>query len=211
MKDNSGIIVTAILAHGQAQINEQNRQRDNLNNKLKQNELNEQNEGLSHTNSNLNNLNEELLDDIAIHQRRTREAWELFRKEREISNSHVDRINALQKENAYYKTLLSKPMLEIAEANGDFKKTYEMQMAFVADWMVSQKAFKELAIEFGAEKGLEPQQVIEMGLDKKIDVLEEKHDESHNTNIGDSTLISKRKDKLISKYHEDKAKRKSNK
>ena len=103
-------------------------------------------------------------------------------------------------------------MQVIAEHNGDFKKTYEEQQALLADWMVSQKAFKELAIQFGFDAhGHTPEQVIEMGLDKKIDVLEDKHDPSHNTNVGDGSTIGPRKEALIEKYHKDKAARKAKK
>ena len=111
-----------------------------------------------------------------------------------------------------YKELLTKPMQVIAEQNGDFKKTYEEQQALLAEWMVSQKAFKELAIQFGFDAhGHTPEHVIEMGLDKKIDVLEDRHDPSHNTIAGDSTIIGPRKEKLVEKYHKDKATRKAKK
>ncbi len=111
-----------------------------------------------------------------------------------------------------YEALLSKPFHEIAQKNGNFKVAYEQQMEFLAEWMVSQKAFKELAIEFGFDAhGYTPQQVIEMGLDKSIDVLEDRHDPSHNTIVGDSTIIGPRKEKLVEKYHRDKATRKAKK
>jgi len=110
-----------------------------------------------------------------------------------------------------YESLLSQPMHIIAQQNENFKETYEEQQTLLADWMVSQKAFKELAIQFGAEKGLDPNEVIDMGLDKKIDVLEDRNDPSHNTNVGDATLIGNRKESLIEKYHKDKALRQSRK
>ena len=111
-----------------------------------------------------------------------------------------------------YQALLSKPFQEIASQNGNFKKTYEAQMELMADWMVSQKAFKELAIEFGFDAhGYTPEQVIEMGLDKGIDVLEDKNDPSHNTIASNSTIIAPRKEKLVEKYHRDKATRKAKK
>ena len=69
----------------------------------------------------------------------------------------------LQHDNEYYSRLLAKPMAEIAAENHKFKETYEKQMELLADWMVSQKAFKELAIQFGIEKGLTPNEVIQMG------------------------------------------------
>ena len=104
-----------------------------------------------------------------------------------------------KEEAEYYKKLLAKPMDEIAKANRSFKETYEAQMELLADWMVSQKAFKELAIQFGIEKGLTPDEVIEMGKNKEIDVLENKHDVSHNTNVGDSVYIGPRVEKLKNK------------
>lgn len=110
-----------------------------------------------------------------------------------------------------YESLLSQPMHIISEQNSNFKETYEEQQTLLADWMVSQKAFKELAIQFGVEKGFQPSEVIEMGLDKKIDVLEDRNDPSHNTNVGDATLIGNRKESLIEKYHKDKSARKSKK
>lgn len=98
-----------------------------------------------------------------------------------------------------YEYLLCKPMHEIARLNGDFKKTYEEQQTLFADWMISQKAFKELAIQFGFEKGLTAEDTIKKGIEMEIDVLEDKHNPKHNTNVGDSTIIGPRKDKLIQK------------
>ena len=88
----------------------------------------------------------------------------------------------LEQEVEAYKQLLCKPMMEIAEKSGDFQKTYEQQMQVMADWMVSQKAFKELAIEFGFEKGLSPEEVIGKGREKMLDVLENNNDPEHGTN-----------------------------
>jgi hypothetical protein len=129
-----------------------------------------------------------------------------------VANLSLGHQNQLLKQKIeYYEKLLAQPMQVIAEHNDDFKKTFEEQQTHLADWMVSQKAFKELAIQFGLEKELEPQDVIEMGLDKKIDVLEDKHEPSHNTNVGDATLIGNRRDKLIDKAKNIKLSRQSKK
>ena len=104
-----------------------------------------------------------------------------------------------KEEAEYYKKLLAKPMVEIAEENHDFKKAYETQMELLADWMVSQKAFKELAIQFGIEKGLTPNEVIQMGLNKNIDVLESNNETSHNTNANNSSIAKHHIDKLKNK------------
>lgn len=110
-----------------------------------------------------------------------------------------------------YELLLAQPMHVIAQQNENFKETYEEQQTILADWMVSQKAFKELAIQFGAEKGLQPSEVIEMGLDKEIDVLQDKNDPSHKTNFGDSTHPESRREALLDKAQKDKAARKTKK
>lgn len=105
-----------------------------------------------------------------------------------------------------YSDLLCKPMYEIAARNGNFKEIYEEQQTIFADWMVSQKAFKELAIQFGFEKGQSAKETIQQGLDKKIDVLMDKHNDDHNTTVGDSTIIGPRKQKLIDKFYSERNK-----
>ncbi|RYH68102.1 MAG: hypothetical protein EON54_02880 [Alcaligenaceae bacterium] len=96
----------------------------------------------------------------------------------------------------YYKSLLAKPMVEIAEENHDFKAAYEAQMELLADWMVSQKAFKELAIQFGIEKGLTSDEVKKMGQNKKLDVLNDLHDPSHKTNAVDLVSMQEEVERL---------------
>ena len=91
-------------------------------------------------------------------------------------------IENLRRQVREYNLLLSKPMLEIAKKNGNFAATYNAQQEILADWMVSQKAFKELAIEFGGELGFSADQVIATGTTKKADVLDCKNNPDHNTN-----------------------------
>lgn len=117
----------------------------------------------------------------------------------------------LKNENDAYRSLLSAPFAEIAEKDANFKAAYEQQMELMADWMVSQKAFKELAIEFGLDKGYSPEQVIEMGRDKEIDVLEDRHNPDHNTNAGDGNTIAPKKEKLVDRFHKNKAARQARK
>lgn len=72
-------------------------------------------------------------------------------------------------------------MEEIAAANGDFKATFEKQQEIIADWIVSQKAFRELAYEFGEKLGLSQDQVREMVPEKKKAVLN--NETKYNNNI----------------------------
>lgn len=81
-----------------------------------------------------------------------------------------------------YSDLLCKPMREIAARNGNFKDTYDKQMEIMADWMVSQKAFKELAIQFGFEKGINKDETVKIAQSKKQGVLNQEHDPNNNTN-----------------------------
>ena len=117
----------------------------------------------------------------------------------EINKELFQAVMKYKEEAEYYQKLLAKPMAEIAHANRSFKETYEKQMELLADWMVSQKAFKELAIQFGIEKGLTPTEVIQMGLNKNIDVLESNNETSHNTNANNSSIIKPHIDKLKNK------------
>lgn len=115
-------------------------------------------------------------------------------------NAEREKTKKLSQQVASYEFLLKKPLAEIAEFNKDFKETYENQIELLADWMVSQKAFKELAIQFGKKLGLSTEEVLNIGSNKEIDVLEDKHDKSHNTNVFDSSIIRPRVDKLKSKW-----------
>ena len=99
----------------------------------------------------------------------------------------------------FYKNLLCQPLSVIAQKNVNFKKSFEDQEQVLADWMVSQKAFKQLAIELGAKNGLSVEQVVKIGKDKEIDVLESKHPEGNNTNSNNSSVIRPYIEKLISK------------
>lgn len=59
----------------------------------------------------------------------------------------------LERENKEYKDLLCKPMAEIAARNGRFKETYMLQQEIFTNWLLSQKAYRELAMEFGLSMG----------------------------------------------------------
>lgn len=90
-----------------------------------------------------------------------------------------------------YKALLSKPMEEIAAANGDFKATFEKQQEIIADWIVSQKAFRELAYEFGEKLGLSQDEVREMVPEKKKAVLTDSTKYNNNaTDMIDTGMVA---------------------
>ena len=189
MKDDAANIVTGILIHGEIQRrNEEIR----IQQEYKNRKLNEENEKLQKKQSNIeeehNQIKEAnaILDDDARRLRINNRA--LFNKAQELQDE-VDE----------YKILLCKPMQEIANKNGNFKETYEKQMELMAEWMVSQKAFKELAIQFGQKQGLSSDEVIQMGNEKKLDVLDNKHNSEHGTNANGIPLIEMKSDTIRDK------------
>jgi hypothetical protein len=75
-----------------------------------------------------------------------------------------EQVRALQSQVEFYKYFLAQPLHVIAAKNNDFKKTYEIQQELLATWMVSQRAFKELAIEFGLVAGKTREEIIDQGI-----------------------------------------------
>lgn len=59
----------------------------------------------------------------------------------------------LKKENDYYRSLLTKPMEEIANANEIFKATYKESQQLLAAWMFMSTASKELVTDFALQLG----------------------------------------------------------
>jgi len=71
-----------------------------------------------------------------------------------------------------YKDLLSKPFAEIAAYHKGFNATYESQKELLAGWIVSQKAFRELSMNFGEEMGKTQEDITELAKISKLNVLE---------------------------------------
>lgn len=137
-----------------------------------------QNEGLIKKTQNLNDQNQHL--------------QEVIRANKLGSNSYIedleDDIDKLKAENQFYKDLLTKPMREIAILNGDFRKTYEEQQIMLGEWMVSQRAFKELAIKLGIEAGRTKEDVIQEGMDTKAKVLNNQTEHGNDFNQSEFQL-----------------------
>jgi uncharacterized small protein (DUF1192 family) len=145
--------------------------------------------------------NEKLQANLAQEQRRAKavvnKANDLEFEVGDLENT----IAILRNEVARLNGLLNKPLAEISQEHSGFAKNYEAQMETMAEWMVSQKSFKELAIELGTKNGLSIDDVIKQATVKKLDVLDNKNEESHNTNIQGSTIVTpERVEKLRVKY-----------
>ena len=100
-------------------------------------------------------------------------------------NATKAKIQALEDEVEYYKNLLTKPMAEIADLNDDFKETYIEQQVILGEWMVSQRAFKEIAIKLGIETGRTKEDVIQEGLANDVKVLNNQTEHGNDFNQND--------------------------
>lgn len=122
----------------------------------------------------------------------------------EVEKQSAKRIGDIQSDNSsQLKGNNVRLQQEIEQLKADLyaaNRKITAQDKVIADWMVSQKAFKELAIEFGFDDGLSAKEVIQMGLDKEIDVLECKHDPSHKTNATDGDYIKPYIDEFKAKF-----------
>lgn len=141
---------------------------------------------------------------------------------RGLKKVNADQADALGAKSSYMVQLqeeLSKLRTQLAEANQEtaaaknkqkkaeraesqYKEAYNSQMEVMAEWMVSQKAFKELAIQFGFELGHTAEETIAMGNEKKIDVLDNKHEQEHGSNANGLPFLQERATKLKTKLLE---------
>lgn len=78
----------------------------------------------------------------------------LISSERKRADEEKNRANSLAKSVSFYKNLLSKPMSEIAKYNDGFEKTFKIQQQNLSDWMLSQKAYKDLTYDLAFSLGL---------------------------------------------------------
>lgn len=108
----------------------------------------------------------------------------LRQKEEELKklrNSLCDAEDDLEE----YEQLLCKPMPEIAKASSGFAKTYEENQYELADWILSEKSYQELAYRYGALLGKNPSEVRADSSGTREDVLAGRNDPRHQTNAGE--------------------------
>lgn len=98
----------------------------------------------------------------------------------------------------FYEALLNQPLNVIAEKLEEkvpvFKENYEKEQLVLANWIVSQKAFKETAMKYGEMAGKTTDEIQEEGLGTKKEVLD--GTTKFGNNIDTSPLANELKDKL---------------
>lgn len=135
-----------------------------------------------------------LKDQLAIAQAGSKG---MRKQDQETINALQNGIDNAARERDFYKNLLSKPMAEIAQHNNEFKATLIIQQQLLANWMVSQRAFKELAIDFGIQLGKTKEEVVKEGISNKEKVLNNKA--KHGNNASDDKFIESYSESLKSK------------
>ncbi|WP_374510447.1 hypothetical protein [Niveibacterium sp.] len=109
-----------------------------------------------------------------------------------LNQLKVSRLEAekkkLQEENAMYRELLSRPMREIAEISGEFRKTYIEQQQMIAEWILAQRAYKETATAIGIEIGKSAEEIKNLAARNANAILENKS--MHGNNAADTPLLA---------------------
>lgn len=125
---------------------------------------------------------------LANNSRKQVAEWAQNDKDRNTASEII----ALKNKVKEYEDLLSRPMKEIAQANGSFKKTYETlveaQDEVLANWIVSQKAFRETAKVLAAQLDKTPEEFIEIHQSSINAVLT--NQTQHENNGNESPLVA---------------------
>jgi hypothetical protein len=99
---------------------------------------------------------------------------------------------------AFYEKLLTEPLNVIADKLEakvpEFKENYDKEQLLLADWIVSQKAFKETAMKYGEMAGKTKDEIQKEGLNTEEKVLNSTT--KFGNNVETSPLANELKDKL---------------
>ncbi|MCO8315289.1 hypothetical protein [Burkholderia multivorans] len=102
-------------------------------------------------------------------------------------------VQRLKKERDFYKDLLAKPFAEIAAQDGRFRETYEKQQEMLAEWVASQRAFKELAMKFGQQLGKSREEIIADVKAAKEIILNDQSEFGNNLNQAEKLALQRKK------------------
>lgn len=143
------------------------------------------NEGLLNSQKALDEQNKLLSDKLRETRQQGQDSVNNARNNATLSA--IDNINykkknkQLQEEVDFYKGLLTKPFKEIAAlTGGTFEEAYDEQQALLGNWIVSQRAFKEIAIKFGISNGKSKEEIIQEGIATKAKVLNNETEYNNN-------------------------------
>lgn len=139
--------------------------------------------------------NEWARDENVKLKEKLKDAEALLEESEQVNYILKARAEKASKEAEAYKSLLSRPMFEIAQQNGDFKQTFQDQQLLLARWIMSQKAYKETATQLGIQLGKTPEEVKELNKDNIDAVLENRTE--HGNDASSNELLNHYADTII--------------
>lgn len=119
--------------------------------------------------------------------------------------SFTDEILALKNRNQELENLLSRPLKQIAQEHPAFKNNYEalinaykeVQDEILAGWILSQKAYKETAMQVGIEAGKTPEEIKEMAKKNEEVVLNNQSEIDQGNNASTSKILTENLSAII--------------
>ncbi|WP_258171991.1 hypothetical protein [Burkholderia multivorans] len=102
-------------------------------------------------------------------------------------------VQRLKKERDFYKDMLAKPFAEIAAQDGRFRDNYEKQQEMLADWIASQRAFRELAMKYGKLAGKTPEEIKAEGLATEAIILTDQSQFGNTVNEAIKVAVKRKK------------------
>lgn len=95
--------------------------------------------------------------------------------EKKRADAEKDRAESMEQSANFYRQLLSRPMTEIAKYDMNFAKAHALQEQTLSDWVLSQKAFKDLSYDLGFSLGYEDKEVDKLYVERAIEIADGKN------------------------------------
>lgn len=133
------------------------------------------------------NFNSEQIEEIKL----------LYLAEKQRNEDLLADIIELNNDNMILMQMFKKDFDEIAKFSPEFASKYEKFLLRQGELMVTQRAYKELAIQFGLKLGYSLENIRLMANSLEANVLSNSNDKSHHTNIGEANSISSVAHKLL--------------
>lgn len=103
--------------------------------------------------------------------------------------NHVEaNLAKAQADNQNYQALLARPFAEISAHSPEFAASYHANKEMLASWMIAQKAYREVAMEMGAQLGKSLEEVRELGQQARLQVLAS--ETKHGNNASDEPFLA---------------------
>lgn len=90
--------------------------------------------------------------------------------EKKRAEAEKSRADSMEHSANFYRQLLSRPMADIAKYDFNFAKAYAIQEQTLSDWVLSQKAFKDLSYDLGLGMGYEEEDVDDLYIQRTKDI-----------------------------------------